>query len=273
MLLSLLKIKQGNLKQDILKKHNNFKDRTGEKYITNQGYEIEIIEYHGARNITIQFNDERKTIKQNADFKEIELGKIANPFHPTKYGIAYMGQGEYSSKDEFGNKTKAHNCWSKVLQRCYDKDWKLKNTTYKNCTLSQGWLNFQVFAKWFYDKYETEYMQDWEVDKDLLFKGNKIYSPENCTLLPQQINSIFKGSSLRGKYPIGVSKEGNKYKACVKHAGKLNYLGMFFTPEEAFEKVKIAKEIYIKEVAEEWKDKIEPRAYKAMYNYVVEITD
>lgn len=45
------------------------------------------------------------------------------------------------------------------------------------------------------------------------------------------------------------------------------------TPEEAFQVYKVAKETYIKEVADEWKDKINPKVYQAMYNYQVEITD
>ena len=36
---------------------------------------------------------------------------------------------------------------------------------------------------------------------------------------------------------------------------------------------KTAKEFYIKEVADKWKDKIDPRAYDALYKYQVEITD
>lgn len=51
------------------------------------------------------------------------------------------------------------------------------------------------------------------------------------------------------------------------------YLGNFDTIEKAFQAYKVAKEAYIKEVADKWKDKIEPRVYEAMYNYKVEITD
>ena len=36
---------------------------------------------------------------------------------------------------------------------------------------------------------------------------------------------------------------------------------------------KDAKESFVKEQAEKWKGKIDPRAYKALMNYQVEITD
>ena len=45
------------------------------------------------------------------------------------------------------------------------------------------------------------------------------------------------------------------------------------TPEEAFQAYKVAKEAWIKEVADKWKDKLDPKVYKAMYEYQVEITD
>ena len=36
---------------------------------------------------------------------------------------------------------------------------------------------------------------------------------------------------------------------------------------------KIARESYVKEVANKWKDQIDPRVYEALMNYQVEITD
>ena len=50
-------------------------------------------------------------------------------------------------------------------------------------------------------------------------------------------------------------------------------LGVYNTPGEAFLAYKQAKEAYIKEVANKWKDQIDPRAYNALINYQVEITD
>ena len=47
-------------------KKGGIKNRVGEKYITNEGYEIEIIDYFNSYNSTILFNDERKTVKYNA---------------------------------------------------------------------------------------------------------------------------------------------------------------------------------------------------------------
>ena len=51
------------------------------------------------------------------------------------------------------------------------------------------------------------------------------------------------------------------------------HLGYFSKPDEAFNAYKEAKEVYIKSLAEKWKDKIDPRVYEALMKYRVEITD
>jgi hypothetical protein len=54
---------------------------------------------------------------------------------------------------------------------------------------------------------------------------------------------------------------------------KEKYLGRFVTPEEAFQVYKQAKEAYIKEVAELYKDQIDIRVYEALMKYEVDIND
>lgn len=77
----------------------------------------------------------------------------------------------------------------------------------------------------------------------------------------------------RGNFPIGIIKNKNRFLCRLNIKSKSFFLGRFNTPEEAFQVYKAAKEKQIKEVADDWKDKIEPRVYQAMYDYQVEITD
>jgi hypothetical protein len=51
------------------------------------------------------------------------------------------------------------------------------------------------------------------------------------------------------------------------------HLGRFNTAEQAFQVYKTAKEAYIKEVVNKWKDKIDPRVYNTLMNYEVNIDD
>ena len=50
-------------------------------------------------------------------------------------------------------------------------------------------------------------------------------------------------------------------------------LGIFKTEIEAFNAYKKAKESFVKEQADKWKDQIDERAYEALMNYEVDIDD
>ena len=58
-----------------------------------------------------------------------------------------------------------------------------------------------------------------------------------------------------------------------KNKGGSEWLGCFKTELEAFKAYKQAKEYFIKEQANKWKSQIDERAYEALMNYQVEITD
>lgn len=247
-------------------------NRTGEKHTTKQGYTIEIIEYISYRNCTIKFDN--GVILKNRRYGRISEGSVDNPYHPTVSGVGYIGEGKYNCKDLYGKLTKEYNTWIGILERCYSKKFALTHPSYKGCTCITEWYNFQVFAEWFDQNFNSECMQKWALDKDILVKNNKIYSPETCVFVPKEINSIFKSSkSYRGNYPIGVLKCYNKYRTGLNRGNKHEHLGTFETIEEAFQAYKTAKEAYIKEVADLWKNKISDKVYQALVNYQVEITD
>lgn len=130
-----------------------------------------------------------------------------------------------------------------------------------------------------WSRQQIGYCESWHLDKDLLSRGNKVYSESSCVYLPNSLNTlILKNDAVRGEYPLGVTykKESNSYRArCHNGSGpaKSKHLGYFKTPEEAFEAYKKFKESYIKQQAEIWREHIDPRAYEALMSYQVEITD
>lgn len=159
-----------------------------------------------------------------------------------------------------------------MLQRAYDKIWQKEHPAYINCSVDKRWHNFQNFAKWCEDNYTSNNKINWELDKDILVKGNKIYSPENCDFVPQEINNLFiRREKERGDLPIGVtySKNRTRFRATVNK----KRIGTFDTIEEAFQAYRVAKEKRIKEFAHKWKPFITERIYNALINYQVEITD
>jgi len=246
---------------------SNLLDRTGEKFTTNEGYEIEIIEYFNTRNSTVKIGD---VILFKKDYQWIRKGKVKNPYHISVHGVGYIGVGRH--KCSIGRKkTKAYDTWANMLERCYNKASLIKRPTYIGCSVVEEWHNFQNYAEWF----EVNYRDGFYLDKDILKKGNKIYGPYACVFVPNEINVLFvKRDSLRGKYPLGVCEFKGKFIAQIGTNGKRGIiLGSYDTAEESFTAYKYAKEKYIKEVANKWRGKISERTYQAMMNYKVEITD
>ena len=245
--------------------------RVGEIYVTNEGYKVEIVEYFNFYNCTIKFYDNKNTFLCRCRYEHIKKGSIKNPNHPSVCNIGYFGIGEYKSRVE-GVKTKNYITWINLLKRCYDEKEVFKHPTYKDVTVCEEWHNFQNFAKWF----DSNYISSFELDKDILIKGNKIYSPDTCCFIPHEINSaIINRKNDRGKQPLGVcyNKVNKNFSVSIQKSGKSSYMGSYSTPEEAFKIYKIEKESYIKELADKWKDKITDKVYQALYNYQVEITD
>ena len=142
--------------------------------------------------------------------------------------------------------------------------------------MSDNFKYYEYFYEWCNKKIGFS-VEGFELDKDLLIKGNKVYNESTCVFIPAEINSLLtKRTTSRGKHLIGVSwcNKGKAFRAMVnKNKGKQEYLGYFNTELEAFNAYKVAKESFIKEQADKWKDKIDDRAYEALMNYQVEITD
>jgi hypothetical protein len=243
-------------------------DKTGEIHITNEGYIVKIIQYFNALNCTIQFEDE--TILKNLYYCNVKNGNVKNPYHKSICNIGFIGVGKYSYKTHL----KVHGIWQSMLQRCYDKKAQEKRPTYKGCSVDERWHNFQNFVKWFGENWKSYMNTNWHLDKDILVKGNKVYSPETCAFVPQEINKLFiKKQNKRGEYPTGVYKIGNRFGAQISSKNKKIHLGYFSTPEEAFKAYKDYKEEQIKEIAQKYKNQITEKTYQALVNYQVEITD
>lgn len=142
---------------------------------------------------------------------------------------------------------------------------------YENC--ENRFKDFQNFADWFVSQagYSSPSMR---LDKDLLCRGNRIYSEETCTLLPSDLNRVLMlCKSTRGSLPIGVSAFEDQFRASMGSAGGNTYLGLARTPEAAFSIYKIAKEARIKSLANMYRASLSDKAYEALLNYRVEITD
>ena len=250
-------------------------DRTGEESINNFGSKMIIRGYRNNMDIDVYFPEYDWTFK-HVQYNKIKSGKIKCPYERRYYGVGYLGEGKY--------KVLENNIWYKIwygtLKRCYDPKYQEKEPSYRGCTVEDYLLNFQNMCEWLEDNYYEVPGERMHLDKDILCKGNKIYSRETCIFVPERINKLFvKQQTKRGKNPIGVSDlpSGNYQVQCRGGYGKHVYLGTYNTKEEAFQVYKKYKEKVIKEVIDSYKGKIpEPfysRLREAMYNYKIKIDD
>lgn len=171
-------------------------------------------------------------------------------------------------------KTKEYKLWASMLQRSCDEKLHQRRPTYLSCEASSEFLVLSKFHSWCQNQIGFN-QSGFELDKDLLQKGNKQYHPDKCVFIPREINSFLRTrKKMRGNLPIGVSlSRPGSFMAMMNSGIAKKYLGIFSTPEQAFQAYKHAKENHIKLLAEKYRDQIDPRAYEALMNYKVEITD
>lgn len=223
---------------------------------------MKCIAYRNSMDIDVEFLDSGNVVN-NVQWNNFVRGKVKNNC--------------YRHIDD----KKEHNAWQQMLRRCFDENVKIEKPTYKNASCCDEWLSYENFYEWLVsqENYKKWKSLKWSaVDKDIIRKGNKVYSPENCFLVPVNVNNLFvKHDALRGDYPIGVSKMDNKYTAICMNpiSNKQVYIGFYDTTDEAFAAYKEYKENLIKEIAdiEYNKGTITKKCRDAMYRYEVRITD
>lgn len=228
-----------------------------------------VVNFISGKEINIKFLD--TGYETVVDVSRIVVGNIKDNLKPFVCGVGYLGY-DYEKNDGL---TKVYRTWLGMIERCYSSNATFRYPTYVGCSVSSEFLNFSYFKKWYFKQVGSG-EANYHFDKDLLVKGNKVYSPDTCCFIPVEINSLLTTTNKRrGDTPIGVCvrKKRKGYQACLCINGKDKHLGSFDCPIKAFEAYKVAREAYYKEKAEQWKGKISDEAYEALKNRKVEITD
>ena len=250
----------------------NYKDCVGRVCKSKSSGDFKIVKYNDSTNVEIQFS--KTGYEATAELGNIRNGNVKDPYLPSVCGVGILG-AKYPIS-EGGTLTKEYMLWHSMLVRCYSATYQKKQPTYIGCEVSENFKSYEYFYEWCHKQIGFN-NEDWHLDKDLLVKGNKVYSEYSCVFIPKEINLVLtKCVASRGEYLIGVcwDKAKNAFKARVrKNKGKSEHLGLFNTELEAFNAYKKAKEAFVKEQANKFKSQIDPRAYNALMNYTVEITD
>lgn len=185
----------------------------------------------------------------------------------TIYGVGYNSRGKHQVKKD-GKNTVAYSVWQSMLRRCYCPTHQKTHPTYIGCVVVDEWHDFQVFSEWYKNQNYSDC--NYQLDKDILYINNKIYSPHTCCLIPKEINVLFADSrATRGSFPQGVyfDKRRNKYISRLKISDKSKYLGAFDCPGKAHQVYKIAKEAHVKIMALKWHSKIDNNVFNALMNW------
>ena len=156
--------------------------KVGEIYPTNNYGSLEVVEYINARKILVRFIN--TGYEKYTSAGHMRDGVVKDPLYPTIFGKGYFGVGSYKSWTN-GKITKVYKTWNNMLQRCYDEKSLGNNPTYKGCTVVKEWHNFQVFGKWF----DNNYIEGYQIDKDIKVPGNRVYGPDTCTFVTHMENS------------------------------------------------------------------------------------
>lgn len=169
----------------------------GTIHSTSRYGDFKILQYNKWDDIEIYFIN--TGYSTNAQASNIRNGNIKDLMLPSIFEVGFIGDGVHKSSSN-GKITKPYRAWSGMMHRCYSEKTQKRQPTYKCCSVDPRWHNFQVFAKWF----ELNYVDGFQLDKDIKVKGNKIYSPETCIFVSAKENSMASHAKLhKYKNPNG----------------------------------------------------------------------
>lgn len=167
--------------------------------------------------------------------------------------------------------------WRSMICRCYDKKYQESKPTYIGCKVCDEWRYLSAFKKWF----DENYVEGYQLDKDILAPGNKIYSPDTCCFVPPEINILLiapqkrKDGLPRGVYLYGRNRKFSAIISDITEKNRHRIIGKYDTVEDASRAFNEARVQKIHSIAQEYFDKhlIAERVYGALMRYETEITD
>ena len=232
-----------------------------------------IVDYLDKDSVKVRF--ERTGYEVYARISNVVKGKVSDKLQKGVKGVGIKGD----APSRIGGVLDiAYTYWCSMLIRCYDQNKQGQLQYYEGCSVSEHFKNLEYFSTWCskqigFDATDCK-GKSFQLDKDILVRGNKVYSEDTCCFVPQQINKVIMDSKkIRGAYPVGVTLTRSRFRAAISRYGKVTHIGNFDNAEEAFLAYKQAKEDYIKEIANKWKDQIDPRIYEALMNWEINIDD
>lgn len=166
--------------------------------------------------------------------------------------------------------------WRQMKHRANAWTYDDRFKSYYGCSYSEEWEEYNNFRDWYLSHMYNTYGEGLCLDKDLLIKGNRVYSPSTCCLIPHRINtSISTRRKGKNGLPPGVTRNPynyNQYLVSVSFDG-ISIRGKFDNKEDAFKFYKDQKEKNIKALAKYYIDILPEYIYDALLRYSISIDD
>ena len=93
-----------------------------------------------------------------------------------------------------GKKIKEYQLWQGMLERCFSEKLQTRYPNYKGCNISANFISYSFFYDWCQEQIwfgkVDEKGRSWHLDKDILFKCDRLYSEDTCAFVPNEINSF-----------------------------------------------------------------------------------
>lgn len=180
---------------------------SGQVHKNNDGCSFLIERCISDREVYVKFTKTGSKVKTS--YRTIRSGGTKDPMHPSVYGVGFIGIGEHKARVN-NSKTREYIAWHSMMTRCYSEKAKLTMPSYKGCSVCHEWHNFQEFAKWYSCEKPSAGIV-FDLDKDIIKEGNKVYCPEFCMLVPDKVNALHRNNAL-GRILNIKSPEGVVYR-------------------------------------------------------------
>lgn len=165
------------------------KKRIGQRFVSNEGYVFVIVEYNGANDLWIEFQDEYKA-RVHTQYHRCEIGSIKNPYHKSLRGIGCLGLNKDGimpkARTKDGKFSREYLLWKQMIERASNH----------KITVCDRWL---VYANFLEDLPSIENYHSWLAHEVtyLNCKANKqgkgLYSLNTCIFAEK--SSIVKGNA------------------------------------------------------------------------------
>lgn len=195
--------------------------KAGDNFTNNAGLTATVIKYLNAKEIIIRF-DKSQSIT-SAQSSGLKRGQFKDKLSATVSGVGIKGEVATHSN---GIPNLSYVVWKDMLKRCYATNEKTrqKHNSYDDVTVCDSWLFYPNFKAWF----DNNYVEGFQLDKDIYQYGNKQYSPSSCVFVPSYINCLVLGVNSRG-YSLTID---DGYETKLRIGGR-QYTKLFKDAESA----------------------------------------